>query len=251
MLAFQALGIASFPVIAQDVNKAPGQTSTTKRISELTEEAIILVKKDSWTEKAKNFADKVNKSVRLDVREGFPPLVSVYNSSGNEKFDEEAKASLQAVLKANKSLEKMPSSYFLFSPDGSVQHEDLKEVDYGTYMRDVQKAIKEHWFPPKQVQPLRTVLFFYIQSDGSIKDLQVKRSSGLEACDLAALQAVERCASFPPLPQNAPDQIQIEFSLDYNMLSSRKETLTPAEQIDNLWKGAIQVEIAKLKQELK
>lgn len=223
------------PVLAPQVISGPAN------------QAIIFVKKEGWAQKAKSYAAEVKKPVRLDVHAGKEATVSVYNSSGNEKFDELARASLQEAVKSLN----MPASYFLLSADGSVVRDEFKEVDYVTYMQDVQKSIKAHWYPPKQAQPLRTVLFFYIQSDGSIKDLHIQKSSGVDACDAAALQAVERCTSFPALPANAPDQIQIEFSLDYNMLSGRKETLTPAEQIDKLWKGAIEGEIAKLKHEVK
>lgn len=127
----------------------------------------------------------------------------------------------------------------------------MKSQDYLPYMNEVQRSIKEHWYPPKHEKPLSTVLFFHITTDGTVKDLRIQKSSGVEIYDLAALEAVERCGKFGILPDPTVDEIQIEFSLDYNMQSSKKDTLTPAEQIDNLWKGAIQGELVKLKKEVK
>lgn len=135
--------------------------------------------------------------------------------------------------------------------DASKKLPIMKSQDYLPYMNAVQKSIKEHWYPPKHEKPLSTVLFFHITTDGTVKDLRIKKSSGVEIYDLAALEAVERCGKFGILPDPSVDEIQIEFSLDYNMQSSKKDTLTPAEQIDNLWKGAIQGELVKLKKEVK
>jgi len=42
----------------------------------------------------------------------------------------------------------------------------------------------------------------------------------------------------------APDSIEIEFALDYNVESN---TLTPAEMIQLLWKNAVEGQLDKLR----
>ena len=91
------------------------------------------------------------------------------------------------------------------------------EVDFGPYMADLQRRIKRQWYPPKGNESKRVKVRFKIYADGRMENLQIKNSAGVAVCDRAALDAVENAAPFKPLPPNASNDVDIEFTFDYNV----------------------------------
>lgn len=92
-----------------------------------------------------------------------------------------------------------------------------ESVNFKPYMAGVQKAIRQNWNPPKTETSNRVKLRFKVLSNGSVNHLRVIESAGESQCDSAALAAVEKTKPFPPLPKYAPHEVDIEFSLDYNV----------------------------------
>lgn len=90
-------------------------------------------------------------------------------------------------------------------------------INYKPYMTGVQKSIRQNWFPPKSEQSTHVTLRFKVLSDGQVSRLKVVESAGKCDCDNAALAAVEKAKPFPPLPKYAPHDVDIEFTLDYNV----------------------------------
>ncbi len=124
----------------------------------------------------------------------------------------------------------------------------LKTVDFGPLMQQVQKAIKSKWQPPVSSKSLKTRVSFMLFKDGRVQGLKTLASSGDKEFDRSALKAVENAldpeGKLCPLPATAPDSIEIEFALDYNVESN---VLTPAEQIQLLWKNAVEGQLDKLR----
>ena len=90
--------------------------------------------------------------------------------------------------------------------------------DFGPYMRDLQRRIKMNWDPPKGNESKRVVLLFKIARDGRLLSCSVYKSSGLQAADRAAINAVHATAPFRPLPANFKgSSVDIQFTFDYNV----------------------------------
>lgn len=92
-----------------------------------------------------------------------------------------------------------------------------EEVDFGPYMAELQKRIKRRWFPPKDQETKRVVVFFKIKRNGQMTDLKIDKSSNVAMADTAALEAVKSAAPFRSLPSGAPAAVDIQFTFDYNV----------------------------------
>ena len=84
-------------------------------------------------------------------------------------------------------------------------------------MADLQRRIKHAWFPPRDSESQRVVVVFKIHKGGELSDLVLARSSKLAIVDAAALKAVENAAPFSPLPAGAAENVDIQFTFDYNV----------------------------------
>jgi TonB family protein len=84
-------------------------------------------------------------------------------------------------------------------------------------MAALQRRIKHHWLPPKAPTSHVTVLTFHILTDGTVTDIRVQHSSGLESADQMATRAVEDSKPLPPLPAGAPSEVDIEFTFTYDV----------------------------------
>jgi len=79
---------------------------------------------------------------------------------------------------------------------------------YGWYVEALQRKIGGQW--QRELTQVdvrirttpRTVVFFEILSDGTIRNVRVTQSSGNQAVDFAALRAVSNASPAPPLPSD-------------------------------------------------
>jgi len=92
-------------------------------------------------------------------------------------------------------------------------------VDFGPYMADLQRRIKRAWFPPKGHEQDRVVVAFKVHQGGELSNLRVDHSSGVVISDQAALYAVQQASPFRPLPAGANDDVDIQFTFDYNVFN--------------------------------
>lgn len=105
------------------------------------------------------------------------------------------------------------------NPKGAPGIDAIKEPDFGPYMKELQRRIKMNWDPPKGNESKRVVLLFVISRDGRLMNVKVLRSSGLQAADNAAINAVKLTAPFRPLPPEfRGNSVDIQFTFDYNVL---------------------------------
>ncbi len=103
------------------------------------------------------------------------------------------------------------------NPGGRQSVAAQADVDFGPYMADLQRRIKRSWFPPKGQESKRVVVVFKIHGGGELSHLRLEHSSGMSIADQAALKAVENAAPFRPLPNGAPEDVDIQFTFDYNV----------------------------------
>lgn len=97
-----------------------------------------------------------------------------------------------------------------------------KDIDFGPYMNELQRRIKRSWRPPRGNESKRVVVTFKISRAGELSNLLVKKTSGAETADRAALLAVQTSAPFPRLPEGAPGSVDIEFTFDYNVFGASR-----------------------------
>ena len=93
---------------------------------------------------------------------------------------------------------------------------DTKQrLDMRNYFAEIQRRVRRNWNPKYALQEYTTVLNFSIQRNGQITALSVRRTSGSQAVDLEALEAVRNSGPFDPLPANFPqDSLNIEFNFN-------------------------------------
>lgn len=99
---------------------------------------------------------------------------------------------------------------------------DGEDVDFGSYLAEVQKRIKKAWFPPRGPDSRNVTLKFKVRKDGTVATIKLVTSSGTAMMDDAAKTAVKSCSPFPPLPPGSPDDgIDIKFEFDYNVFNGK------------------------------
>jgi TonB family protein len=88
-------------------------------------------------------------------------------------------------------------------------------IDYSQFMQDLQRRIKRAWFPPKREEYKRTTVIFKVWRNGAVSHVRIGESSGDVILDEAAIKAVNNASPARPLPGGSPDNIDIDFALDY------------------------------------
>jgi TonB family protein len=94
------------------------------------------------------------------------------------------------------------------------------DVDFGPYMAMLQHRIKMHWIPPKYPTSNHVQVRFKVSRSGELSELKLVRSSGQAEADRFALRAIEEAAPFPHLPEGADENVDIEFTFDYNVFGT-------------------------------
>lgn len=97
------------------------------------------------------------------------------------------------------------------------------ELKYLSYFSKLKDRIQMVWRYPEAAKVTglqgRLVLKFVLNRDGSLRDLKVVKSSGVEILDDAAIKAIRRAAPFYAIPKNLGDVLSIvanfEYELDY------------------------------------
>ncbi len=78
----------------------------------------------------------------------------------------------------------------------------VRPPEFFTYRNMVQSRLREalRWYDPQS--QLMAEVFFYLDKDGTIRDVEVRRSSGDSAFDEAAVRAVLKVNPLPPPPES-------------------------------------------------
>lgn len=95
-----------------------------------------------------------------------------------------------------------------------------KTINWNPYMRNLEKDIKANWNPPKSDKTTGIVAKFYIEKDGSLKDLKLIKYSKNKELNTSAIDAIKKTAPFRPLPKEFKgESVPVEFSFDYNVIN--------------------------------
>jgi len=72
-------------------------------------------------------------------------------------------------------------------------------------LNTITERVSANWFSslvdPGISGSFQTVVYFRIQKNGQVVDVQIEQSSGVTPLDLSAVRAVKASAPFPPLPR--------------------------------------------------
>ena len=105
------------------------------------------------------------------------------------------------------------------------------DVDFGPYMRELQRRIKLNWEPPKTGNSKSVVVSFSITRDGRLFNEKILVSCGNLEYDNNALYTIRSTAPFRPLPVNfTGDKVDVQFTLDYNMIGASTQNKAPEPQ---------------------
>ncbi|MBN2135258.1 MAG: TonB family protein [Acidobacteria bacterium] len=169
--------------------------------------------KEDQKEESEEKYKVLDDSIRKRLEEEWSKEESV-DKKRAEELQEEAKRSNSEY---NLSLEDM-SRQFDFqdfnNPRSSIDREggiqfDSKGCDFGRWVKDFYYKVYRNWTIPYAFQALRQsgqlTLRFYVHRDGSVSDLRLIDTSGLQPYDVAAMNAISRSNPFMPLPGEYPD----------------------------------------------
>jgi TonB family protein len=84
---------------------------------------------------------------------------------------------------------------------GATATFDTPDFTYGYYIDQMLAQLSRNWNRPLVGSGVEAMIHFRIERGGKILDIQIVRSSGINAFDLAALRAVQASSPLPPLPR--------------------------------------------------
>src|SRR5688572_647934 len=79
---------------------------------------------------------------------------------------------------------------------------DNPTFTYGYYLDRMILLIRGQWTRPPLGSGVEAMVHFRILRDGTVKDIELVKSSGYNSFDLAALRALQAAAPLPPLPRS-------------------------------------------------
>lgn len=98
----------------------------------------------------------------------------------------------------------------------------IDNVDFKSYMQNLQKAIKSNWKPTKCNNSKQFIALFKIDKNGDLTSLKIYKSSGDNNFDKVALDAISQTTPFKPLPKEfCGDSINVQFTFDYNVFGEK------------------------------
>lgn len=143
----------------------------------------------------------------------------------NYNYQKEREKTQAAARREQDAYNKSRQEYYKELQKNNTQS-NSSEPDFGPYMRELQRRIKNNWDPPKGNESKRVVVLLRIAKDGRLLSCSIFKSSGLPNVDNAAINAVKLAAPFRPLPYEYKGQnIDIQFTFDYNISSGTKYDL--------------------------
>lgn len=117
----------------------------------------------------------------------------------------------------------LPKSSEYETQKNNSYNNSLPNSTIGSYMQNIQYKIKSNWEPPQGEEDRNVIVFFSIYKDGSLADIRVSKSSGLQEADWAAVKAIKLSAPFDQLPSEYKEQyMNINFTFDYTIQGAQR-----------------------------
>lgn len=114
----------------------------------------------------------------------------------------------------------VPVEFTAAENEKKVIDNDAAAEMFQTYMAKMRKDIKKNWSPPFSSFGTTTKVRFKLAKDGTLLYSELLVSSGDNELDRSALKAVRKTV-FSPLPtQYDKDEVEVQFTFDYNNFSS-------------------------------
>lgn len=90
---------------------------------------------------------------------------------------------------------------------------NCEAIKWEPYCKDLNRRVFRAWFPPKGHDRTFAEVFFTINSNGTISNSRISKSTRAAIPDMAALKAIQNAAPLRPLPKGAPPAVNfgIEF----------------------------------------
>jgi len=85
---------------------------------------------------------------------------------------------------------------------------DSKGVEFGPWLRRFVAQVKRNWFIPSAAMMMKghVVITFNVHKDGALTDIEIRSSSGIDAFDRAAANALAGSNPTQPLPPEYPSE---------------------------------------------
>jgi TonB family protein len=110
-----------------------------------------------------------------------------------------------------------------FSTEAPIILSDTRGFDFGPYLARILYTVKRNWYAviPEAArlgEKGRVAIVFEIRKDGSVPELRLVGSSGIEPLDRAALAGIRASIPFPPLPEGfTGEHLVLQFNFLYNL----------------------------------
>jgi TonB family protein len=117
------------------------------------------------------------------------------------------------------------------TPD-DIDESPCSESELFAYVEKAKKSISSKWQPVKGFEDRNAVAIFTVRQNGSIEDSKIIESSGSQAVDKSALDALKAASPLDSLPKGAPESIQIRYVFSWHVTHKYDRTPTPAEITD-------------------
>jgi TonB family protein len=220
-------------VVAADANSA----DKSKLVLDSSRKFVSNSLQDMWKSAELQQKGAVEKPLRIRFKldskgdlSDVPSNPDVYNSCGVPADDALARECVKNAAPYAFHSVSNPSAFYLATFDvnaQTVEITNLADIDFGVYMKDMQRIIKTAWFPPKGNETKRVTVRFDILSNGTTRHPKVYGSSNVPGLDDAALTAIKN-VTLSPLPAGAPDFVNVEFTFDYNVFAKKPGVPVPA-----------------------
>lgn len=90
---------------------------------------------------------------------------------------------------------------------------NCETTEWQPYSEDLNRRVFRAWFPPKGRGSDFAEVLFTINSNGTISNSRISKSTKFAISDLAALKAIQNAAPFRPLPNGAP--LAVNFGIEF------------------------------------
>ena len=96
---------------------------------------------------------------------------------------------------------------------------DASNFEFSYYLVLVRNRIAANWSPPSGMAsgaPVRSVVYFRIERDGSLSSVRMESGSTAEFFDRSSLRAVQLSDPMPPLPEGFKGgSLGVHFGFEY------------------------------------
>ncbi|MFH1878495.1 MAG: energy transducer TonB [Candidatus Omnitrophota bacterium] len=167
-----------------------------------------------------SFLEKVppKEELILEINIEKPELLPEIKKIAEQKVIKEKRVEPEETIKTPEEVV-MPDEE---KPEEKVESEDPDIEEMFRYKDAIRQRIESCRIYPRSARNNRiegtSTVTFVVLADGTLRDIQLKRSSGYRMLDDEALKTIKRAGSFPPIPDSIKtDSIPMEVSMVFSL----------------------------------